>query len=123
MRDIILMFNPTSIDEVSLQAMHLEARSKNGNPKVGGSSKPTRSENKEKRKKKWKERKTNTVQKIKSSCTHCKKDVHDDEHCSILHRELKPKKFKGKKKRSIAAIQKDLGLDLGDEAIIAARGI
>ena len=41
MRHTILMFNPTSIDEVSVQVTHLEARGKNGNPEVGGSSKPT----------------------------------------------------------------------------------
>ena len=46
----ILMFNLTSIDEVSIQATHLEARGKNVNPEVGGSSKPTASKNKEKRK-------------------------------------------------------------------------
>lgn len=50
------MFNPTSIDEVSVQATHLEARGKNGKPEVGGSSKPTASKNKEKIKQKWKER-------------------------------------------------------------------
>ena len=44
------MFNPTSIDEVYVQATHLEARGKNGNPKVGGSSKPIASKNKDKRK-------------------------------------------------------------------------
>ena len=38
MRHTILMFNPTSIDEVSIQATHLEARGKNGNPEVGGPS-------------------------------------------------------------------------------------
>lgn len=75
------MFNPTSIDEVSVQATHLEARGKNVNLEIRGSSKPTTSKNKEKRKHKWKERKTNTVQKDKPSCTHCKKDGHDDEHC------------------------------------------
>jgi len=36
MRHTILMFNPTSIDEVFVQATHLEARGKNGNPEVGG---------------------------------------------------------------------------------------
>jgi len=41
MRHTILMFNPTSIDEVSVQATHLEARGKNGSPEVGGSSQPT----------------------------------------------------------------------------------
>ena len=55
------MFNPTNIDEVFVQATHLEARGKNVNPKIGGSSKPTTSKNKEKRKQKWKERKANIV--------------------------------------------------------------
>ena len=111
------------IDEVSIQAMHLEARGKNGNLEVGGSSKPIASKNKEKRKQKWKERKANTAQKSKSSCTHCKKDGHDDEHCWILHPKLRPKKFEGKKKKTAAAIQKDLGSDLGDENTIVAAGI
>ena len=65
MRHTILMFNPTSIDEVSVQATHLEARGKNGSPEVGGSSQPTASKNKEKRKQKWKARKANTAQKAK----------------------------------------------------------
>ena len=34
LRHTILMFNPTSIDEVSVQATHLEARGKNVNPKI-----------------------------------------------------------------------------------------
>jgi len=123
LRHTILMFNPTSIDEVTIQATHLEARGKNVNPEIGGSSKPTASENKERRKQKWKERKQNTVQKAKPSCTHCKKDGHDDEHCWSLHPELKPKKFDGKKKNIVATIQKDLGSDSGDETTIAATGI
>jgi len=117
------MFNSTSIDEVSIQATHLEARGKNGSPKVGESSQPIASKNKEKRKQKWKARKANTTQKSKSSCTHCKKDGHDDEHCWILHPELRPKNFKGNKKKTATAIQKDLGSDSGDEITIAAIGI
>eukprot|EP00253_Pinus_taeda_P023582 PITA_23582 len=123
MRHTILMFNPTSIDEISVQATHLEARGKNGSPEVGGSSQPTASKNKEKRKQKWKSTKGNTAQKIKASCTHCKKDGHDYEHCWILHPKLRLKKFEGKKKKTAATIQKDLGLDLGDEATIEATGI
>ena len=117
------MFNPTSIDEVSIQATHLEARGKNGNLEVGGPSQPTVSKSKEKRKKKWKARKANTAQKSKASCTHYKKDGHDDEHYWILNLELRPKKSEGKKKKSVVAIQKDLGLDWGDETIIVATGI
>jgi len=93
------------------------------NSEVGGSSKPTASKNKEKRKHKWKERKANTIQKTKSSCTRYKKDGHDDEHYWILHPELKPKKFEGKKKKTTATIQKDLGSDSGDETTITAIGI
>ena len=97
------MFNPTSIDEVSVQATHLEARGKNGNPEVGGSSKPIASKNKERRKHKWKEGRP-TAQNTKSSCIHYKKDGHDDEHCWILHQELRPKKFEGKRKKTTTAI-------------------
>jgi len=63
------------------------------------------------------------VQKTKPSCTHCKKDGHDDEHCWIFHLELRPKKFDGKKKNTTAAIQKDLGSGSGDETTITATGI
>eukprot|EP00253_Pinus_taeda_P024266 PITA_24266 len=122
MRHTILMFNPTSIDEVSVQATHLEARDKNGKPEVGGSSQPITSKREEKRKQKWKERRTNIVQKSKSSCTQCKKDGHDDEYYWILHPELKPKKFEGKNKNIVAVIQKDLGSNSRDEATIAATG-
>ena len=123
MRHTILMFNPTSIDEVSVQATHLEARGKNGSPEFGGSSQPTARKNKEKRKKKWKARKANTAQKRKASCTHYKKDGNDDEHCCILHPELRPKKFEGKKKKTVVAIQKDLGSDSGDETTTATTCI
>jgi len=123
MRHTILRFNPTSIDEVSLQATHLEDRGKNGNPEVGGPFQPTVSKSKEKRKQKWKARKANTIQKVKASCTHCKKEGHDDEHYWILYPELRPRKSEGKKKKVAATIQKDLGSDSGDEIIIAATGI
>jgi len=117
------MFNPTSIDEVLVQATHLDVRGKNVNPEIGGSSKPTARKNKEKMNQKGKERKTNTVQKDKPSCTHCKKDGHDDEHCWSLHLELKPKKFDAKKKKTVAAIHKDFWSDSGDETTITTTGI
>jgi len=40
-----------------------------------------------------------------------------------LHLELKPKKFRSKEKKDIAAIQKDLGSDSGDKTTITATGI
>ena len=73
LKHTILMFNPTSLDDVLVQATHLEARGKNVNPEVGGSSKYPVRKSKERKKLKWKERKANTVQKDKPSCTHCKK--------------------------------------------------
>ena len=79
------------------------------NLEIGESSKPNASKKKEKRKQKWKESKENAIQKTKSSSTHCKKDGHDDEHYWILHPELKPKKYDGKKKKVAVAIQKNLG--------------
>ena len=103
------MFNPTSIDEVSVQATHLEARGNNGNPEVGGPSQPTVIKSKEKIEQKWKARKANTAQKAKASCTHCKKEGHDDENCWIMHPELRPKKSEGKKKNTVATIQSVLG--------------
>ncbi len=56
------MCNPTSLDDVSVQAAHLEARGKNVNPEVGGTSKYSVHKSKEKKKLKWKERKENTIQ-------------------------------------------------------------
>jgi len=41
----------------------------------------------------------------------------------LLHPELKPKKFDGKKKTTVSAIQKDLGSDSGDETTITATSI
>ncbi len=123
MRHTILMFNPTSIDEVSVQASHLEARGKNGNLEVGGPSQPTVSKSKEKKKQKWKAMKATIAQKGKAPCTHCKKEGHDDEHRWILHLELRPKKSEGKKKKIVVAIQKYLGSNSGDETIIIATSI
>ena len=40
-----------------------------------------------------------------------------------MHPELKPKKFDGKKKKAATAIQKDFGLDSGDETTIIATSI
>lgn len=63
------------------------------------------------------------MQKVKVSCTHCKKEGHDDEHCWILHPEMRSKKSEGKKKKIVAAIQRDFGSDSRDETTTAATGI
>ena len=103
------MFNHTILDDVLVQATHLEARGKNANPEWWGSFKYSISKSKEKKKLKWKERKANTVNKDKPSCTHCKKEGHDEAHYQFFHPEWKPKKFGGKEEKNDAAIQQHLG--------------
>lgn len=105
LRHIILIFNPTSLDDVSVQATHLEDRGKNVNPEVGGTYKYSIRKRKEKNNLKWNERKENIVQNNKPSCIRCKKGGHNEAHCWLLHPELKPKKFGGKERKNVAAIQ------------------
>jgi hypothetical protein len=121
----LLLFNPTSVDEVCVQATHLENRGKNvqDNPTRKPSKFP---HNQFKGKFKRKDKKTTTTKKGegKPSYTHCKKDGHDDEHCWKLHLEKKPKQFSGKgKTKTIATLQQDLGSDLGDEEKIIVVGV
>jgi len=60
---------------------------------------------------------------VKPSCTHCKKEGHDDEHYWKLHLELKPKRFGGKGKQKIVeTAQQDLGCYFGDKTLIIAMG-
>jgi len=123
LRHTILMFNPTSLDDVSVQATHLEARGKNVTQDVGKSSKPIERKNKGKKEPKWKEKKTNTVKKDKTSCTHCKKEGHDEARCWSLHPELKPRMFESKERKNDVAIQKDLGSDSSDKTTVTTIGI
>jgi len=63
LRHTILMFNPTSLDEVCVQANHLESRGKNVNVNFVKPFKPSEGKFKGKGKEKFKETKTNTVKK------------------------------------------------------------
>jgi hypothetical protein len=119
-RHTLLLFNPTNLDEVCVQATHLESRGNN----VQEDHK--HSEYHFKRKGKGKDKRTTTTKKEgeKSSCTHCQKDGHDDEHCWKLHPELRPKRFGGQRKQKIVAtVQQDLGSDSGDEEKITTVGL
>jgi hypothetical protein len=59
-----------------------------------------------------------------SSCTHCKKSGHNEEHCWKLHLEKKSKQFSGKgKTKIVATVQQDLGSESRDEGKITAAGI
>jgi hypothetical protein len=125
LRHTILMFNPTNLDEVCVQATHLEAR---GNKDTHEGFKKTFSQgDKVKKKFKGHGRKNAAVKKEgeKFTCKHCSKEGHDEEHCWKLHPERKPKKFgnngNGKSKK-VATVVQDLGSDSGDETKITAMG-
>ena len=93
------MFNPTSLDEVCVQATQLEARGKNISEE--GRKKPFKGKNKEKTSK-GKRKKNASVKKEggKVVFKHHSKEGHDENHCWKLHPEVRPKKpnNKGKKK-------------------------
>jgi hypothetical protein len=85
LRHTILMFNPTNLDEVCVQANHLEARGRNDTHE--GFKKTYSQGDKEKKKFKGNGRKNAAVKKEgeKFTCKHCSKDGHDEDHCWKLH--------------------------------------
>jgi hypothetical protein len=120
----LLLFNPTSLDEVCVQATHPENMGKN--IQEDPTKKPSNLPHKTFKKFKRKDKKTTTMTREggKPSCTHCKKSSHDEEHCWKLHSEKKPKQFGRKGKTKIVAIvQQDLGSDSGDERKITVVGV
>ena len=110
------MFNTTSLDEVCVQATHLESRGKNVNVDFVKPFKPTEGKTKGKGKENFKGKKSNTTKKEKPRCTHCKKEGHSEYHCWIVHPRFKPTKFRNKgKPKTVATTQVDLGSDSGNE--------
>ena len=84
------MFNPTSLDEVYVQATHLEARGKNTFDALNEGSDFKR---------KGRKRVANyRKEKGKLFYKNCSKANHDEDHCWKLHPELKPEKYKNKDK-------------------------
>ena len=120
----LLLFNPTSLDEVCAQATHLENKEKH--VQEDSTKKPSNLPHKPFKNFKKKDKKTTTVKREegKPSCTHCKKSGHNDEHCWKLHPEKSSKQFGGKgKTNTVATMQQDLGSDSGDEVKITAVGV
>jgi hypothetical protein len=120
----LLLFNPTSLNEVCVQATHLENKRKH--VQENSTKKPSNLPHKPFKKFKRKDNKTATVTREggKPSCTHCKKIGHDDEHCWKLHPKKRSKQFSGKgKTKTVATVKQDLGSDLGDEGKITAVGV
>jgi hypothetical protein len=125
LRHTILMFNPSNLDEICVQATHLEVRRRNDTHE--GNKKTFSHGDKGKKKFKGNGRKNVVVKKEgeKFTCKHCSKDGHDEDHCCKLHLERRPKRFgnnnKGKS-NTVATIQHDLGSDSDDETKITAMG-
>jgi hypothetical protein len=123
LRHTILMFNPSNLDEVFVQATDLEARG--GNETHEGNKNPFNHGDKEKRNFKGNGKKISSVKKEgeKFTCKHFSKDGHDEDHCWKLHPEKRPKMFSNKgKPKTTVTIQQDLGSDSGDETKITAMG-
>ena len=121
-RHTILMFNPISLDEVSVQATHLEARGKNiveegKNKPFNGGEKGNGFKGKGKKNSLVK----NEGDKI--ACKLCSKEGHDKDHCWNLHPEMRPKKFNKGKKKTTTTTQQELGYDSGDETKITTMGM
>jgi len=110
------MFNPSNLDEVCVQATHLEARGSNKTHE--GNKKPFSHGDKGKKKFKGNGKKNDVVKKEgeKFTCKHCSKDCHDEDHCWKLHPERRPKKIGNKwKSKTVTTIQHNLGYDSVDE--------
>jgi len=92
------MFNLNNIDDVCVQANHLEARGKN-TPEEG-SKKPFKIKGKEKAFK-GKAKKNVSIKKEgeKFTCKHCSREGHDEAHCWKLHPEMRPKRNNNKGKK------------------------
>ena len=117
------MFNPNNLDDVCVQATHLEARGKN-TPK-DGSKNPFKGKGNEKGSK-GKGNKNASIKKEGEKLTwkHCSKEGHNEAHCWKLHTEMKPKKFNNKgKQKTTATTQQDLGSDSGDETKITTMSM
>ena len=83
------MFNPTSLDEVFVQATHLDVRGKNTFDGNEGS------DFKGKGRKRFE---NSRKEKGKLFCKNCSKTSHDEDHYWKLHPELKLEKYKTKDK-------------------------
>eukprot|EP00253_Pinus_taeda_P010474 PITA_10474 len=123
LRHTILMFNPTSLDEVSSYPF----RGKGKNTFEEGRNKPAKGENKEKTSKGKGKRNASIKQESeKVICKHCSKLGHEEKNCWKLHPEKKPQFNKSKGKQKTAATTstpQDLGDDSGDETKITAMGL
>jgi hypothetical protein len=123
-RHTLMLFNHTHIDEVCVLSSHLENKGKH--VQEDPTKKPSNFPQNNFKKFNRKDKKIATVTREggKPYCTHCKKSIHDEEHCWKLHLEKKPKQFSGKRNRKIIyTVRQDIGSDSGDEGKITVVGV
>jgi hypothetical protein len=121
LKHTILMLNPSNFDEVCVQAIDIESSKGNVVDSVSIDTWQT----KDPGKRKEKEKKIATTRMKKPTCKHCKKVGHVEDHCWILHPEMKPKKYAKQriKNTTNVTVQVDLGSDYGDETKVVFMGI
>jgi hypothetical protein len=120
-RNTVFMFGPINLDEVSVQAMYIEA----GKIGVGVSGE---SSSKKDGKGKGNGKKSNSVivKEENLSCKHCNEEGHNDEHCWKLHHEKRMtwfKERKGRQKVAVTTQPTNLGYDSSDESKITIVGL
>ena len=123
-RNSLFLFEPTTIDSASVNAIHIENRGKN--ERDDHSRKPPFKPPNNKSKEKWKgkEKKMAVAKEGEMSyCNHCKKEGHIDDRYWKQHPEKRLKKYGGKgKPKTMATTQQDLGSNSRDEVFITAAG-
>jgi len=114
LKHTLLMFDPTDLDKVCVQATHLEER---GKFLKESKKKNASNSNSEKNKGKEKKKTTSTAQKEKSKdvCNHCKKEGHLEVKCWKLHPELRPKPKGQKKQANTMAKEIDGGSEVDEK--------
>jgi hypothetical protein len=120
-RNTVLMFGLTNLDEVFVQATCIEA-GKIGVGVLGESF----SRKEDKRKCHGKNSNSVGRKEDKLSFKHCNKEGHDEDHCWKLHPEKRPKWFKEKKGRETVAATRqptNLGFDSSDESKVSLFGM
>ena len=121
LRHTILMFNPTNLDEVSVQFTHIKSKGKSVHdvPSV-----ESRQAKEGKAKQKGKHAATMKKEEDMPTCSHCQKQGHEEEKCWKLHPELKLKWFKDQKgKQTTMVVIEDLRSDSKDEIKITIIGV
>ena len=123
LRHTILMVNPTNLDEVCVQATHLEARGKHSANEKSDSFLEYEGKRKGKLNGRGKKNGSIKIKKEKLTCKHYQKNGHDEDHCWQLHLELKRNKLKTKENEKIDAIMEhDLASHSRNETKITIMG-